>query len=102
MPMPAGHQHDTASPTIARDGSGTSWLPDLTPMYGYYLEPWGWRVMLHGNAFAQFLYESGAEHHRGHQAGSINWFMAMADRSVGAGHLGLRGMVSAEPWTLRG
>jgi hypothetical protein len=102
MPMPAGHEHGGESATVARDGSGTSWMPDLTPMFGFHLDASGWQVMLHGNLFAQFLYETGAEHHRGHQAGSINWGMLMADRAVGSGHLGLRGMVSLEPWTIRG
>src|SRR4029079_6168038 len=32
----------------------------------------------------------------------INWFMGMADRTIGRGHLGFRGMVSLEPWTIRG
>jgi hypothetical protein len=36
------------------------------------------------------------------QGGSINWFMGMADRNVGTGHVGLRGMISLEPWTIRG
>ena len=56
--------------------------------------------MAHGNAFAQFLYESGD---RGSdQVGSIHWAMGMARRQVGAGRLGLRGMFSLEPWTIRG
>src|SRR4051812_50084967 len=28
--------------------------------------------------------------------------MGMADRSLGSGHLGFRGMISLEPWTIRG
>jgi len=59
-------------------------------------------MMFHGNAFMQFLYEGGEEHRRSHQAGSINWFMAMAKRPLGRGRLGLRGMVSLEPWTIPG
>ena len=56
--------------------------------------------MGHGNLFVQYLHESGD---RGsEQGGSINWFMGMADRPVGSGRLGLRGMVSLEPWTIRG
>ena len=56
--------------------------------------------MAHENAFVQFLHESGK---RGdEQAGSINWVMGMAERSVGHGRLGLRGMFSVEPWTIRG
>src|SRR5262249_23848497 len=89
MPMPP-----------ARDGSGTSWLPDETPMYAIHNQAGKWTLMAHGNAFLQYLHEGGD---RGRdQGGSINWFMGMADRSVGSGHVSLRGMISLEPWTIRG
>ena len=84
----------------AREGSGTSWLPDDTPMYAIHRQAGAWTLMAHANAFVQYLHESGD---RGsHQVGSINWFMGMADRTVGDGHLGFRGMLSLEPWTIRG
>src|SRR5437764_13481228 len=54
----------------AREGSGTSWLPDETPMYAVHRQAGGWMLMAHGNAFLQYLHETGD---RGsHQAGSIN------------------------------
>jgi hypothetical protein len=71
-------------------------------MYGVHREIRGWDVMAHGQAFVQYIFESGTEHYRGRQAGSINWVMGAATRSIGAGRLSLRGMVSAEPWTIRG
>jgi len=77
-------------------------VPDRTPMYGAHLTRSGWEVMLHGHGFAQFLYESGEVHRTSHQAGSINWAMGMARRPLGGGWLGLRGMLSAEPWTIAG
>jgi hypothetical protein len=84
----------------SRDGSGTSWIPDDTPMYGFHREASAWTLMAHGNVFVQYLHESGD---RGSdQGGSINWFMGMADRQAGAGHLGLRAMVSLEPLTIPG
>jgi hypothetical protein len=84
----------------SREGSGTSWLPDETPMYAVHEQAGAWTLMAHGNGFVQYLHEGGD---RGsHQAGSINWIMGMANRSAGGGHLGLRGMVSLEPWTIRG
>jgi len=59
-----------------------------------------WMLMFHQNAFVQFLHESGI---RGDdQTGSINWVMGMAQRAVGPGRLGLRGMFSVEPWSIRG
>jgi hypothetical protein len=107
---PAAPQHDMqhmSTPndgevgmSSAREGSGTSWLPDETPGYAVHSQAGGWMLMAHLNAFGQYLHDAGD---RGsHQLGSINWFMGMADRTVGAGHLGLRGMVSLEPWTIRG
>ncbi len=124
-PAPPQHQHEPAAPPPdsapeqqhdmqhmhmgggqdmvmppAREGSGTSWLPEEAPMYAIHSRAGKWTLMAHGNAFLQYLRESGD---RGSdQAGSINWFMGMADRNVGSGHLGLRGMISLEPWTIRG
>src|SRR5439155_10726207 len=101
------HQHGAAAPDreheghdmqVAREGSGTSWLPDTTPMYAIHWQRGDWQFMAHENAFLQFLHESGD---RGNdQFGSINWVMGMAQRNVGPGRLQLRGMFSAEPWTI--
>jgi hypothetical protein len=108
---PAGHQHETpvqpvhehqgsAMPGMSREGSGTSWLPDESPMYVIHKTTGPWMLMFHENLFVQFLYESGL---RGSdQFGSVNWGMGMAQRSLGRGKLGLRGMFSAEPLTIRG
>jgi hypothetical protein len=75
-------------------------------MYGVYRTWRGWQVMFHGNAFAQFLYEPGDIHRTGgfstRQFGSINWGMMMARRPLGVGRLGVRAMVSVEPWTIPG
>ena len=90
--------HDMGS--MMREGSGTSWLPDSSPMYEIHRQKGGWMLMAHENVFLQFLRESG---NRGaDQAGSINWVMGIAQRSVGTGRVGFRGMLSLEPWTIRG
>ena len=102
---PAQHQHDTPTALFrSREASGTAWVPDHTPMYGI-LRTWRrWDVMLHGSAFAQFLYEPGDIHRTGgfdkRQFGSVNWGMVMARRPLGAGWLGIRTMLSLEPWTV--
>lgn len=97
MDMQHEHGMDMSS---QRQGSGTSWLPDETPMFAVHRQSGSWMLMAHGNAFLQYLRESGE---RGSdQAGSINWLMGMADRQLAGGHFGLRGMVSLEPWTIRG
>jgi len=105
-----GHEHDAPQPDTAaagvgmsamtRDASGTSWLPDTSPMYAVHRQRGPWALMFHENAFLQFLHEAGR---RGDdQGGSINWAMGMAARNVGRGHVGLRGMMSVEPWTIGG
>ena len=87
-------------PEMAREGSGTSWLPDESPMYAVHSMQGSWTLMFHENAFLQYLHDSGD---RGdHQLGSINWLMGMAQRRVGSGRLGLRAMFSAEPWSIGG
>ena len=103
-PIPA-HEHasDVTAPLFApRETSGTAWAPDTTPMLGWHGAVADWQVMVHGNAFGQFLYESGEDHRRGQQGGSINWLMGMARRQVGAGMVGARAMLSFEPWTIGG
>lgn len=111
-PPQQGHQHPAPPQDHAqhqpagtglfapRDASGTAWLPETTPMYGIHQQRGPWHLMWHGNAFAQFLYESGD---RGtEQAGSINWVMGMARREVAGGRFGVRGMLSLEPLTIPG
>jgi hypothetical protein len=103
-----GHQHHHAAARgslfPSRDGSGTAWQPDETPMEGLHASWRGWELMLHANAFAQVLYEPGDRHRTGGfattQASSVNWGMAMARRRAGAGRLGLRTMISVEPWSV--
>ena len=98
------HQHGAAavSQFRARDASGTAWLPDTTPMYGFHRAGSGWELMLHGNGFIQLLHEAAPEHRGDTQAGSINWVMAMARRPLAGGRLGVRTMMSLEPLTIAG
>jgi hypothetical protein len=106
-PSAEQHEHGTMDMSHAdhgtqmeRGASGTAWLPDETPMYALHSQRGAWLLMAHENAFMQFLHESGA---RGDdQFGSINWFMGMALHNLGRGRLMLRGMVSAEAWTIGG
>lgn len=96
-------QHEAALPlglSQNRQGSGTAWVPDETPMHAVHARRGPWDLMAHGNLFAQYLVDAGE---RGvGQAGSINWIMGMADRSLAGGRVALRGMVSLEPWSIRG
>lgn len=105
-PEPAQHQHEHGTAQVnlfsPREASGTAWLPDLSPMYGMHRQAGPWEVMLHGNGFVQFLHEAAPEHRGATQVGSINWVMGMARRQVGQTRVGLRTMLSLEPWTIRG
>ena len=89
-----------AAAQTAREGSGTSWLPDESPMYAVHLQRGAWMLMGHENAFLQFLRDSGRR--GGEDVGSVNWMMGMAQRNAGPGRIGLRAMFSLEPWTIRG
>jgi hypothetical protein len=101
QPADQAHQmeamHEQFQP---REGSGTAWLPDETAMYAIHRPAGMWELMWHANVFVQFLSESSGR--SGDEGGSINWGMLMARRSAGTGQVGLRGMVSLEPWTTRG
>ena len=96
----AGHQMASAETPMNRAGSGTSWLPDNSPMRAIHAKVDGWAMMTHFNLFAQYVRETGS---RGSsQGGSINWFMTEARRSTARGSFAIRGMISAEPFTIGG
>ncbi|HEX7091062.1 MAG TPA: hypothetical protein VF192_13050 [Longimicrobiales bacterium] len=81
-----------------REGSGTAWLPDSSPMYALHWRAGAWGLMLHGNVFLQYI-DEGSE--RGdEQLGSVNWIMGMARRPLAGGDITLRAMLSAEPITV--
>lgn len=100
------HQHpapgDGPGLFTPREASGTAWVPDVTPMFGAHQQRGTWETMVHGNAFVQFLHEAAPEHRGATQLGSINWIMGMARRPAGAGRVGVRAMLSLEPWTIPG
>ncbi|GAB2791189.1 hypothetical protein GCM10027275_40170 [Rhabdobacter roseus] len=85
---------------MTRNGSGTGWQPDATPMYAYMRHGSRWNYMLHASVFlrytAQNLNNSGR---KGADArvSVPNWVMGMAQRQVGQnGLLTLRGMMSLD------
>jgi len=83
---------------MTRMGSGTTWLPDASPMRAYHFMPDGWTLMVHGDADLYFDHQGTG---RGDdQVGSTNWAMLMAMHPLGRGTLHLHGMLSAEPFTV--
>lgn len=97
------HAHAVTAPrplgiSPARESSGTSWLPDASPMYMLEAQASGWSLELMANVFAQWIDERGP---RGaDQLGSVNWIMGMARHSLAGGELRGRAMFSLEPLTL--
>ena len=83
---------------MTRMGSGTSWLPDASPMRAYHIMADRWALMVHGDVALYYDHQGTV---RGDdQVGIINWAMLMAMRPVGRGMLHLHGMLSAEPLTV--
>jgi hypothetical protein len=68
-----------------RNGSGTGWLPDNSPMYGYMIHSSKWMYMIHGNLFLRYNNQDFSE--KGLRGDSKidapNWFMFMGQRKVG-------------------
>ena len=83
---------------MSRMGSGTSWLPDASPMRAYHFMPGQWTLMVHGDA--DLYYDHQGTSRGDDQVGSTNWAMIMAMRPIGSGMLHLHGMLSAEPFTV--
>ena len=54
-----GREHEDHDMQMAREGSGTAWLPDTTPMYAIHWRRGAWQFMAHENVFVQLLHESG-------------------------------------------
>ncbi len=80
---------------MSRDGSGTSWQPDATPMEGV---PWmqrDWSLMAHG--FFNAIQDRQAGPRGDRKTFTESMAMLMGNRPVGPGTLGLRAMVSLDP-----
>src|SRR2546428_434644 len=101
MEMGPGHTEGSARPLGVpeqRAGSGTSWLPDATPMHAIHLAWGSWTLMTHGAVFLQFDDQGGPR--GGSPLGVVNWGMLAASRGALGGRLHLRLMLSAEPFTI--
>jgi hypothetical protein len=86
--------------SMNRNGSGTGWLPDEAPMYGYMLHSKKWMYMIHGNVFLRYNNQDvGSKGIRGDsKVDAPNWFMAMGQRKVGGqGLFRFSAMLSLDP-----
>lgn len=97
---PMGHDHEmehqdqmhemssafSLSLPMSRNGSGTSWQPDATPMFGFMEHFDEWMLMIHGNLFLRYTAQNfNNEGMRGEtsQFDAPNWVMGMLQRPVG-------------------
>ncbi|HZR78602.1 MAG TPA: heavy metal-binding domain-containing protein [Chthoniobacterales bacterium] len=86
---------------MSREGSGTSWIPDSSPMYGRMFMFDDSMLMLHGAIFPRYTNVSSR---RGDdRIDAPNWIMAMFSHSLSEStQIGLRGMMSLDPITEQG
>lgn len=70
---------------MTRNGSGTGWLPDASPMYGSMLHAGKWVYMVHGSVFLRYNDQDFT--HKGSRGDARfdapTWFMLMGQRKTG-------------------
>jgi len=116
MKMPAGRGRDTMDHSMhmmhsmpshsysrnlpmSRNGSGTGWNPDASPMYMWMRSSGNTDWMFHGNIFLRYtnqdIFKAGS---RGeNKIDAPNWFMAMMNKKIGEkGLLNATAMVSLD------
>src|SRR5436190_5534976 len=100
--MPMEHMMMQSSVNIAdpmsRESSGTSWVPDSTPMYGKMFMFGNDMLMLHGAIFPRY---TNVSTRRGDdRIDAPNWIMGMFSHPLGDNaQLGMRLMMSLDPLT---
>jgi len=93
--MHEGHDMKTDGPPMSHafslnlpmnvNGSGTGWLPEAAPMYGYMLHSKKWMYMLHDNIYGRYNHQdiSNKGSRGGEKWDAPNWLMLMGQRKVG-------------------
>jgi hypothetical protein len=82
---PMTHSYSLNLP-MNRNASGTGWLPDRSPMYGYMWHSNKWMFMAHGNIVLRYnTQDLTSKGSRGDaEFDAPNWFMFMGQRRVGS------------------
>ena len=97
---PVAPAAETFSFTHSREGSGTSWMPDSSPVFAHHFMAGDWMLMLH---YAATLgYDDQWSDRGSRRLTSTNWVMGMAAHPLLGGQLTFRTMLSAEPATAGG
>jgi hypothetical protein len=111
VPAKTGMMHDSMSHAfsrnlpMSRNGSGTSWLPDKSAVYGYMFHREEWHAMFTFNKFLRYTNQNfnNAGMRGGQSFNFLDWAMLMGQRNVGEkGLFHFSGMVSLDPWFVRG
>ena len=99
MKMHMSHAFSLGLP-MNRNGSGTGWQPDATPMYAYMKHGNNWNYMLHGSLFLRYTsqnFNNDGKRGSSSRVSVPNYVMGMAQRQVGKnGLLTVRSMVSLD------
>lgn len=99
MEMPMSHSFSLNLP-MNRNGSGTGWLPDASPMYAYMIHARKWMYMVHGSVFARYNSQdfTGKGNRGDARLDAPSWFMLMGQRKTGMkGLFHFSVMLSADP-----
>ncbi len=86
--------------SMSREGSGTTWLPDSSPMYGKMREWGSWQLMEMGMAVGAFT-DAGGKRGESQVYGATQYMLMGQKRDEKERVLGLRGMFSLDPLTNR-
>ena len=81
--------------SMTREGSGSSWQPDSTPMMGSHAMHGEWMSMLHG--MADLIYDDQGGPRGATQSFSSSMLMFMARRALTDGAVGVHLMASTDP-----
>ena len=104
MDMTMSHSYSLSLP-MNRNASGTGWMPDASPMYGYMVRSNSWMLMFHGNIFLRYTSTNvnNDNKRKGSMFDAPNWFMGMAQKKIGnEGLLKFGLMMSLDRITERG
>jgi len=88
---------------MTRNGSGTAWLPDNSPMYGYMFHSKNWMYMIHGDLYIRYnsqdIFNEGSRGDKRFDA--PNMVMFMGQRNVSKkGLFHFNTMFSLDPLTI--
>ena len=90
------HMRSALGPySMSREGSGTSWQPDATPMTGMHETMGDWSLMAHG--YVNLIYDKQTGPRGDEKGFGQSMLMLMGQRQAGPGTVGLRAMLSLDP-----